>query len=96
LVARWGGEEFLILLPNTDLPGALVVAEALRQGVAAQRVVVGGQDLRLTLSIGVAACGLGQTIHQCIKAADTALYQAKLEGRNRVVAAPAPAPLEAE
>jgi diguanylate cyclase (GGDEF)-like protein len=94
LVARWGGEEFLILLPDTDLQGGLVVAEALRQGIADQKVAIGEQDLRLTLSIGVAAYGWGQTIHQCVKAADTALYQAKLEGRNRVVAAPAP--LDAE
>jgi len=96
LVARWGGEEFLILLPDTDLRGGLIVAEALREGVAAQKVAIGEQDLRLTLSIGVAAYGWGQTIHQCIKAADTALYQAKLEGRNRVVAAPAPASLDAD
>ena len=94
LVARWGGEEFLILLPDTDLQGGLVVAEALRKGVADQKVAIAEQDLRLTLSIGVAAYGLGQTIHQCIKAADTALYQAKFEGRNR--AAAAPAPLDAE
>jgi len=96
LVARWGGEEFLILLPDTDLRGGLIVAEALREGVATQKVAIGEQDLRLTLSIGVAAYGWGQTIHQCIKAADTALYQAKLEGRNRVVAAPAPASLDAD
>jgi len=96
LVARWGGEEFLILLPDTDLQGGLVLAEALRQGIAAQKVAIGEQDLHLTLSIGVAAYGLGQTIQQCIKAADTALYQAKLEGRNRVVAAPAPASPDAD
>ena len=96
LVARWGGEEFLILLPDTDRQGGLIVAEALREGVAAQKVAIGEQELRLTLSIGVAAYGWGQTIHQCIKAADTALYQAKLEGRNRVVAAPAPASLDAD
>ena len=89
LVARWGGEEFLILLPDTDLQGGLVVAEALRQGIADQNIAIGEQSLRLTLSIGVAAYRLGQTIRQCIKAADTALYQAKLEGRNRVAAAPA-------
>jgi diguanylate cyclase len=96
LVARWGGEEFLILLPNTDLQGGLVVAEALREGIAAQKVAIGEQDLRLTLSIGVAAYGCDQTIHQCIKAADTALYQAKHGGRNRVATAPAPASFDAD
>jgi diguanylate cyclase (GGDEF)-like protein len=87
LVARWGGEEFLILLPDTDLKGGLVVAEALRAGVAAQAVIIGDQDLHLTLSLGVAAYEPGQTIAQCVKAADRALYEAKLHGRNRVVAA---------
>jgi diguanylate cyclase (GGDEF)-like protein len=68
----------------------LAVAEALRKGIAAQKVAIGEQNLHLTLSIGVAAYGFGQTFDQCIKAADTALYQAELEGRDRVVAAPTP------
>jgi len=92
LVARWGGEEFLILLPDTDLEGALVVAEALRKGVAAKAVVVGDKRLHLTLSIGVASYGLHQSISQCIKAADRALYEGKLQGRNRVVAAKTQSP----
>ena len=87
LVARWGGEEFLILLPDTDLEGALVVAEALRKGVAAKAVIIGDQRLHLTLSIGAASYGPHQSISQCIKAADRALYEGKLQGRNRVVAA---------
>jgi diguanylate cyclase (GGDEF)-like protein len=90
LVARWGGEEFLILLPDTDLAGGLVVAEALREGIAGTAVAVGDDTVHLTLSLGVAEHHPDQTIHQCIKAADTALYQAKLQGRNRVVAAPSP------
>ncbi|MFZ1574274.1 MAG: GGDEF domain-containing protein [Chromatiaceae bacterium] len=92
LVARWGGEEFLILLPDTDLEGALIVAEALRKGVAAQAVIIGDQRLHLTLSIGVASYGLHQSISQCIKAADRALYEGKLQGRNRVVAAKTQSP----
>ncbi|MGB8144040.1 MAG: diguanylate cyclase [Chromatiaceae bacterium] len=92
LVARWGGEEFLILLPDTDLEGALVVAEALRKGVAAKAVVIGDKRLHLTLSIGVASYGLHQSISQCIKAADRALYEGKLQGRNRVVAAKTQSP----
>ncbi len=91
LVARWGGEEFLMLLPDTDLEGGLVVAETLRERVAGQAITIGDQAVQLTVSLGVAQYSLGQTINQCIKAADTALYQAKHGGRNRVVAALTPA-----
>ncbi|MGE5153315.1 MAG: diguanylate cyclase [Bdellovibrio bacteriovorus] len=87
LVARWGGEEFLILLPDTDLEGGLVVAEDLREAIAAQVVGIGGETLRLTLSLGVAGYCARQSLNECIKAADTALYRAKVQGRNRVVAA---------
>lgn len=88
LVARWGGEEFLVLLPDTDLEGGLVVAENLREGVAARTLTIGGQTVRLTLSLGVARCAKGQPYNECIKSADSALYRAKVQGRNRVVAAP--------
>lgn len=90
LAARWGGEEFLILLPDTDLDGGLRVAEDLRESIAARALTVVQEALRLTLSLGVAAYGTGQGLSACIKAADTALYQAKVQGRNRVVAAPPP------
>jgi diguanylate cyclase (GGDEF)-like protein len=88
LVARWGGEEFLILLPDTDLEGGLVVAEDLREGVAAHSLDIGDQTLRLTLSLGVAGYSADLSFNDCIKAADSALYRAKVQGRNRVVAAP--------
>jgi diguanylate cyclase (GGDEF)-like protein len=88
LVARWGGEEFLVLLPDTDLEGGLVVAEDLREGVAAHTLDIGGESVQLTLSLGVARCATGQPFNECVKAADSALYRAKLQGRNRVVAAP--------
>jgi diguanylate cyclase (GGDEF)-like protein len=85
LVARWGGEEFLILLPDTDLEGGLVVAEKVRESLAATTVPIGPGALRLTISLGLAAFSEGQTIDQCIKAADSALYEAKRQGRNRTV-----------
>lgn len=88
LVARWGGEEFLILLPDTDLEGGLVAAEDLRECISAHALTLERETLRLTLSLGVSAYCAEQPLNACIKAADTALYQAKVQGRNRVVAAP--------
>ncbi len=95
LVARWGGEEFLFLLPESDLAAALVVAEGARKRVAARSIRIESTLLHLTLSVGVASYVSGQSVRQCIEAADTALYQAKREGRDRVVAA-RPAPADAE
>ncbi len=92
LVARWGGEELLILLPDTDLVGGAAVAEAVRAAVARLELVAGSARPHLTISIGVAAYGPGQTVNQCIKLADTALYKAKRLGRNRVVVAGSDAP----
>ncbi|MGB5831021.1 MAG: diguanylate cyclase [Thiohalocapsa sp.] len=88
LVSRWGGEEFLCLLPDSGLAAALVVAERIRARVATQSLCVGDNPLNLTLSIGVASFGPDQSVRHCIKAADVALYQAKRAGRDRVVAAP--------
>lgn len=85
LVARWGGEEFLILLPDTDLAGGAVVAEKIRASIAATRLPIGPDGHPLTISLGLAAFGAGMTIDQCIKAADTALYAAKRQGRNRAI-----------
>ena len=86
LLARWGGEEFLILLPDTDLEGGITVAEKIRLQVAQfdfRGVKIG---LALTISFGVACYTNEQSIDDCVKAADDALYRAKQQGRNRVVA----------
>lgn len=87
--ARWGGEEFLILLSQTDLNTGVDVAESVRRSVAVEPLDVPDAPQSLTLSLGVAAYRDGQTLDACIKAADTALYRAKVEGRDRVLAAPA-------
>ncbi|MWL87668.1 GGDEF domain-containing protein [Cupriavidus sp. SW-Y-13] len=81
IVGRWGGEEFLIICPDTDLPDAAAQAEALRQAISAQDFSVMGA---MTASLGVASFQSGDTIHGMISRADQALYEAKRKGRNRV------------
>jgi len=89
LAARWGGEEFVVLLPNTDLAGAVEVAERVRAAVEEANIPhQGSQCGQLTVSVGVATAY--PAFHQGPKPlaaeADANLYEAKHQGRNRVVA----------
>ncbi len=87
VACRYGGEEFLILLPNMPFATALERAEAWRAEVAALDVRHGGFVLQFTVSLGVAAYPEhGKTPDDLTRCADQALYRAKAEGRNRVVA----------
>lgn len=91
VVARFGGEEFAVLLPGTPTNGALVVAENIRKTIAGKRLKRRDSDGdmgQITVSIGVARyrVGEGDTVPFLIKRADEALYSAKRAGRNRVVA----------
>lgn len=79
---RFGGEEFLTLLEHTDTRGAQVVAEDIRAGIEAADLLPGR---RVTVSIGIAQYQAGQSVEAWTKRADTALYQAKESGRNRVI-----------
>ncbi len=85
-VARWGGEEFILLLPETGLEPAGVVAEKCRLAVEGAVVRCGSQDLRITMTFGVSALAPGESIDDCTRRADEALYRGKELGRNRVVA----------
>jgi diguanylate cyclase (GGDEF)-like protein len=86
VLARIGGEEFALLLPETDLPQAQVVAERLRSEVAAKSLVVASRSIPATVSIGVATLVAAMSdISDLMKAADQALYDAKHAGRNRVI-----------
>ncbi|HRP94701.1 MAG TPA: diguanylate cyclase [Rhodocyclaceae bacterium] len=88
VVGRYGGEEFVIVLPGTHFAGALELAERLRRRVAGIRIKCGQpQPISLTASIGVASLQQGDTFEQLLMAADKALYQAKRQGRDKVVAA---------
>ncbi len=85
--ARWGGEEFLLVLPYTDLEGAAALGERFRASVADEPFVVPpGQTTRVTVSGGCAS-GRGEDPEQLVRDADAALYDAKQSGRNRVVVA---------
>jgi len=83
IVGRWGGEEFLVILPRTDLDGARAIAERIRSVTAAEPVVAGDQSIAVTVSAGC-ALGPGPSIEAVVQVADTCLYDAKVGGRNRV------------
>jgi diguanylate cyclase (GGDEF)-like protein len=92
LVARYGGEEFACLLPGVGMADAAALAERMRVAVEACAIPLPGQDraMHVTISAGVAAIALHDDAgaHQLMRDADTALYRAKREGRNRVCVGP--------
>jgi diguanylate cyclase (GGDEF)-like protein len=87
VAARYGGDEFVVLLPDTDARGAMVVAEKLRSDVAGLHVAVGSRTIRVTSSIGLVSYpDDGSTIDGLINAVDAAMYEAKRRGKNQVMA----------
>jgi diguanylate cyclase (GGDEF)-like protein len=98
VLARYGGEEFVVVARETVLEGAHALAERIRRAVERSHCAWQGRDLGVTVSIGVTvSVGLtefvqGRTEREVLEAADRALYLAKQQGRNRVVALPMPAP----
>lgn len=82
VLARWGGEEFMALLPDTDATLGRAVAERVRQAVASHPVVVDGRTVQVTLSFGLATLADGD-LQAAMRAADRALYTSKHSGRNR-------------
>ncbi|MGE3144001.1 MAG: PleD family two-component system response regulator [Pseudorhodoplanes sp.] len=89
LAGRFGGEEFVVVMPDTDMGVAAVVAERLRRRIAAEAFAIAraAKSVPVTISIGLAALeGPADSVATLLKRADTALYRAKREGRNRVVA----------
>jgi diguanylate cyclase (GGDEF)-like protein len=84
-VARWGGEEFILLLPETDQEGAVILAEKLRERIADERFMVDGEGLIVTMTFGIAVHRKGESLATTIARADTALYHGKQRGRNKVM-----------
>ena len=86
MAARYGGEEFVVMLHETDMNTAMLVAERIRSRVEETRFVYEGQELRITISIGVASCQdkMVLSAREIVNYADQALYVSKESGRNRV------------
>src|SRR5262245_42622506 len=87
LACRYGGEEFVVVMPETDMAVATLVAERLRRRIASEPFPIqqGAGKVEVTISIGIAGLGSGDTAAAVLKRADQALYRAKRDGRNRVV-----------
>lgn len=85
LLGRWGGEEFLIMTPETGLAEAEALAERLCRNLADSRVMTEGGSVDVTASFGVTRYVPGESLDTCLKRADDALYAAKSQGRNRIV-----------
>ena len=89
VLARWGGEEFVLMLTDTSADQARGLLERIRQAVQALEIAHSAGSLQLTVSIGLAQHLPGDTVEHTLERADQALYRAKALGRNRVVVAPA-------
>jgi diguanylate cyclase (GGDEF)-like protein len=88
VIGRWGGEEFLVVLPFTDQAGAVQTAERLRNAVGNRKSVAVGAESSVTVTIGLAHWS-GETVDMLIARADSALYAGKAAGRDTVYTAPA-------
>ncbi len=84
MVGRYGGEEFIVILPQTDLKNAHIAGERLRQAVEATTFLHDDKMIQLTISLGVATYQDGKNTQSLIKIADDNLYRAKKEGKNKI------------
>ncbi len=86
LIGRYGGEEFIIVLPETELEKAFKVAEKLRQKIASKTYKIDTYKLKVTVSIGISSLGVhSDNFYGLLKAADLSLYKAKETGKNKIV-----------
>ena len=85
VLARWGGEEFLLILPDTEPQAAALVLERMRTRIAAHAFSSGESPLKISFSGGLTVARKGEAIAATIARADAALYAAKAAGRDRIV-----------
>ncbi|MFQ3250101.1 MAG: diguanylate cyclase (GGDEF)-like protein [Glaciecola sp.] len=85
ILARWGGEEFIVLLPNTKLKDAINIANKYRETIRDEDFIVGSSSIRVSLTAGVANIDNFSSVDECIKRADNLLYEGKSLGRNQVL-----------
>ncbi|MDH5185046.1 MAG: GGDEF domain-containing protein [Gammaproteobacteria bacterium] len=85
MIARWGGEEFMIVFPETALKSAASIADGLRKKIAATKIVADGHDIIATVTIGLSSYKREYGLDACINDADQALYFGKEAGRNQVI-----------
>ncbi|MDC7228491.1 MAG: GGDEF domain-containing protein [Spirochaetales bacterium] len=88
IIARWGGEEFLLLLPDTDLSGGLVLAEKMRSKISDMIVVYEKNEIKVTMSFGVSELEMSESASIGIRKADRQLLKAKENGKDRVFPEP--------
>lgn len=84
VVSRYGGEEFMIAMPDTTEAEAVLAADRIRSLIAGTPIYIDGEALTITTSAGVAQAAVGESLKEVFKRADTALYRAKTNGRNQV------------
>ena len=85
VLSRWGGEEFLLMLPDTGPDEAELCVDRMRQGLAQVTFATVAPDLKITFSAGLSVCRAGAPLEAAIERADQAMYRAKDRGRNRTV-----------
>ena len=86
-VGRWGGEEFLVLLPKTNIEQGIPVAETIRETIANKPIIYDDVEHHVTLTLGVASYSTNSSFEDTIQRADKALYKGKELGRNQVIPA---------
>jgi len=84
ILARWGGEEFLVLLPDTNADGAAAAAQRIRQATEETAVRLESGEIRVTVSLGSTTLRAGESMNEAVARADGAMYRSKSSGRNRV------------